>query len=167
MAHLDWGYVFLKVTEWFQEIANSNDPEGLEPLGMTLRANCVDSSSNIRLSSNEQFSKLHIDVHLTEGPVLLGNGKPVERGIGLVHYTTGAPSGFGCYIGLAPEHYKEVWAQVRSGAFSECTITLQVAPIDRSDRDRLWDVESNPRLFVLVAQILFRYRPNVACRPAG
>lgn len=166
MHDRDRAYVFLNVTNWVQAIASASDPEDVvmgDLPGMTLKANCVASDNSLRLSSKEEFSKLWVEVYFTEGPLLLGNGKPPERGMGLFDYGKAIeriPSGVGCYIGFGPEHYKEIWAQVRSGAFSQCAIGLELAPLDRSGAYPLWDVENNRRLFVLGATVRFTYGPN-------
>ena len=161
-------WAILKVTEWFQAIANGSDPEGgilSDPPGMIMRANCVvDSASSIRLSSNEELPGLTGSVNLVEGPLLLGSGKPPETDIGLFQYGKAVdriPSGVYCHVGFDPEHYKEIWAQVRSGAFSQCTINLEVGPLPVPNRplaDPVWDVQNNPRLFVLGATVQFVYR---------
>jgi hypothetical protein len=163
-------WVSLKVTEWVQAITNSGDSEEAfsDPPGMRLRANCVIDarSSSFRLSSNEDFSKLWVEMDLVEGPALMGSGKPVEKGIGIFDYGKAVeriPSGIYCYIGFEPEHYKEIWAQVRSGAYSLSTIHLDVGPLALPKTplgDLVWEVGSErPRLFVFGATVRFWYRP--------
>ncbi len=101
-------WVILKVTEWVQTITSNRDPdESLGDLpGMRVRANCVvdAKSSMFRLSNKEDFSKLWVEVDLVEGPALLGNGKPVEKGIGIFDYgkaVDSIPSGFYRYMELS------------------------------------------------------------------
>ena len=113
---------------------------------MTLIAKCVAFDNSLQLSSKEVLSNLSIDVSLIERPLWLSTGEPPEKGIGVFDYIKAFrtyPSGITCHLGIEPERYKEIWAQVRSGAFSQCTAHLDVAPLDRSGAHPLWDVRGN------------------------
>jgi hypothetical protein len=163
--HVGDAWLHLKVTEWTQTITSNNGPEeGVGEIpGMTLHAHCaVDAKSSMfRLSSGEDISKMWVQVDLVEGPALFGSGKPVERGIGIFDYgkaVDNIPSGLYCYMGFEPDHYKEIWAQVRSGAFNQSGINLTVGPLPfvGSPADLVWDVRvDHPRLFVLSATVRF------------
>jgi len=65
-----------------------------------------------------------------------------------------APSMIVCYIGLEPDFYNEVWVQVRSGAFSESSISLDLDPL-QSTGQPVWQVTNRGSLFVLGASFHF------------
>jgi hypothetical protein len=68
-----------------------------------------------------------------------------------------APSTIVCYIGLEPDFYNEVWVQVRSGAFSESSISLDLDPL-QSTGQPVWQVTNRGSLFVLGASFHFTHR---------
>jgi hypothetical protein len=95
-------------------------------------------------SSGESIAHIPIDVGLSQGPLTVGNGRPLEGAVGLFNYIRPErglrvnfvrseglrpPSAIACVIRLEPEFYNEVRAQVRSGAFSESSISLELAPV--------------------------------------
>lgn len=170
MADFRNAWVHVKVTEWVQTITNTSDPEAITSVGTGLRANCtVESwSSLLRLSSGESLSKLWVEMDLIEGPALMGDGKPVASGVGVFDYgkaVENIPAGIYCYMGFQSDHYKEIWAQVRSGAFNQCGIQLDVGPLPREpapSADLIWDVGTpHPRLYVQSATVRFSYRPRL------
>ena len=93
--------------------------------------------------------------------MLLGSGRPIERGIGLFNYisTQGVrpPTGIGCYVSFDMEYYNEIWAQVRNGTFTSSYISLDLAPFPEPG-EHLWKIEGNRgSLFVVGAAIHFSY----------
>jgi hypothetical protein len=102
-------------------------------------------------SSGESIAHIPIEVGLSQGPLTVGNGRPLEGGVGLFNYIRPEglrvnfvrseglrpPSAIACFIGLEPDFYNEVWAQVRSGAFSESSISLELAPVQSPGRGNL------------------------------
>jgi hypothetical protein len=95
---------------------------------------------------------------LPEVPRCAPTGKSLKRGIGLFNYldTMHAPSSsIACWFVLAPDHYNETWAQVSRGAFTDCTILLELAPVQMKSLRPLWDVVKDRSLFVLGASIRF------------
>jgi hypothetical protein len=155
----DSTYVSLRVTDWIQTISNNSAISGS---GVALRGHCFASVDyQLTLSTGEQLTKIPIQVDIVPGPVTRGNGQQLERGIGLFNYirTEGVrpPSAIGCWIGLDREHYDELWAQVRAGAFSECEILLDLAPVPGPGEAR-WLIRNNSAsLFVLGASISFSH----------
>lgn len=156
MTEFDSTFVTLKVTDWFQIISN-NGP--LDPPGLSMSANvALADEHDLELSTKERLRDLSIGVSFVEGTVLRGDGQPLERGIGRFNYSKGTKGNVGCWFGLDPEHYREVWAQVRTGAATQCSITLEIAPLQKAGGFPRWDVDNNGSLFVLGASMHFSYR---------
>src|SRR5262249_26816111 len=140
--------------------------------GASLRARCsaVDGF-HLSLSSGENITQIPIDVGLSQGPLSVGDGRPLEGGVGVFNYilSEGArvafvrsdgqrpQSSIVCYIGLETDYYNEVWAQVRSGTFSESSISLDLGPVQSSGQP-VWQVTSRGSLFVLGASFHFSHR---------
>jgi hypothetical protein len=126
---------------------------------------------HLTLSTGENIAQIPIDVGLSQGPITVGNGRPLERGVGLFNYVRSEglrlnyvrseglrpPSVITCYIGLEPAFYNEVWAQVRSGAFSESSISVDLDPL-QSTGQPVWQVANRGSLFVLGASFHFTHR---------
>jgi len=163
---LDRIHLNLRVVDWVQTIS----VKGLiDPAGPALRARCS-AMDDLRfaLSGGESITQIPIDVGLSQGPLTAGNGRPLEGGVGLFNYIrqegprvnyvrSGGPrppSAIACYIGLEPDFYNEVWVQVRSGAFSESSISIDLGP-----------VQPPGQLLVLGASFNFTYSRRQPPRP--
>ena len=136
-THLD-----LRVVDWVQTISAQGS---IDPAGHSLRARCsVMDDLRFAASSGESIAHIPIDIDLSQGPLTVGNGRPLEGGVGLFTYIRPdrgmrvnfvrseglrSPSAIACVIRLEPEFYNEVWAQVRSGTFSESSISLELASV--------------------------------------
>src|SRR5262245_11839203 len=129
----------LRVVDWVQTISVQG---AIDPAEHSLRF----------ASSVESIAHIPIDVGLSQGPLTVGNGRPLEGGVGIFNYIRPEgglrvnfvrseglrpPSAIACVIGLEPDFYNEVWAQVRSGAFSESSILLELAPVQSPGRGSL------------------------------
>src|SRR5262245_9425809 len=142
-THLD-----LRVVDWVQTISaqGSIDPAG------HLRARCTAMDDLRFASSVESIAHIPIDVGLSQGSLTVGNGRPLEGAVGIFNYIRPEgglrvnfvrsdglrpPSAIACVIGLEPEFYNEVWAQVRSGAFSESSVSLELTPVQSPGRGSL------------------------------
>lgn len=143
--HLD-----LRVVDWVQTISAQGS---INPAGHSLRARCS-AMDDLRFaaSSGESIAHIPIDVSLSRGPLTVGNGRPLEGGVGLFNYIRPEgglrvnfvrseglrpPSAIACVVGLEPDFYNEVWAQVKSGAFNESSISLELAPVQSPGRGSL------------------------------
>jgi len=104
------------------------------------------------VGSSESIAHIPIDVGLSQGPLTVGNGRPLEGGVGIFNYIRPEgglrlnfirsegfrpPSAISCFIGLEPDFYNEVWAQVRSGAFTDSSVSLELGPVQSSGRGSL------------------------------
>jgi hypothetical protein len=170
-AHLD-----LRVVDWVQTISIQGSADSAGP---SLRARCsAMDGSYLTLSSGESITQIPIDVALFRGPLTVGDGRPLEKGVGLFNYVRSEeprtnyvrlaglrlnfvrsegvrpPSTIACYIGLEPDFYNEVWAQVRSGTFSESNISLDIDPV-QSPGQPVSQVTNRGSLFVLGASFHF------------
>jgi hypothetical protein len=159
---LDRARLDLRVVDWIQSVSVQSS---IDPAGASLRARCsaVDGF-HLSLSSGESITQIPIEVGLSQDPITVGDGQPLERGVGVFNYIFSEGlrfnyvrsegqqprSAIACYIGLAPDFYNEVWAQVRSGAFSESSISLDLAPV-QSPGQPVWQVTNRGSLFVLGA----------------
>jgi hypothetical protein len=152
VTEFDSTFVTLKVTDWFQVISNTGP---LDPPGLSMSANvALADEHDLELSTQERLRDLSIGVSFAEGTVLRGDGQPLARGIGRFNYSNGAKGSVGCWFGLDPELYREAWAQVRAGA-TQCSITLEIAPLQKAGGFPRWDVDKNRSLFVLGASMHF------------
>jgi hypothetical protein len=155
----DTCHINLKVVDWTQTISTKTE---VEPETRSIGAECVATDNPFSLSTGEDITKIPIGVYFMAGPLMMGNDQPVKRGIGVFDYSggKGLRSVIACWIGLPAEDYAEVWAQVRSGAFTSSTIELDLAPLDFLNRH--WRIVDQPgykgRLFVLATSINFTYR---------
>jgi len=163
---LDRTHLELRVVDWVKSISVQGS---LDPAGASLRARCsaVDGF-HLSLSSGESITQIPIDVGLSQGPLKVGDGQLLERGVGVFNYVLSeglrfnyvrsdgqqSRSAIACYIGLAPDFFNEVWAQVRGGAFSESSISLELAPVQSPDQP-VWQVTKRGSLFVLGASFHF------------
>src|SRR3974390_1382997 len=116
---LDRTHLNLRVGDWVQTISVQGSIDSAEPL---LRARCSAMDGNhLTLSSGESITQIPIDVGLFQGPLTLGDGRPLERGVGLFSYVRSEglrlnyvrsglrpPAAITCYIGLAPDFFHEV-----------------------------------------------------------
>ena len=175
---LDRTHLELRVVDWVQTISDQGSIDSTGPL---LRARCSAMDGiHLTLSSGESITQIPIDVGLSQGPLTVGNGRPLERGVGLFNYVRSErvrpnyvrseelwlnyirsdgprpPSAIVCYIGLERDFYNEVWAQVRSGAFSESSISLDLDAI-QSPGQPVWQVTNRGSLFVVSASIHFTH----------
>ena len=142
---LDRTQVDLRVVDWVQTVSAQGS---IDPAGHSLRARCS-AVDDLRFaaSSGESIAHIPIDVGLSQGPLTAGSGRPLEGGVGLFSYIRPErgqrvnfvrseglrpPSAIACVIRLEPEFYNEVWAQVRSGTFSESSISLELATVQSS-----------------------------------
>ena len=143
-THLD-----LRVVDWVQTISAQGS---IDTAGHSLRARCsVMDDLRFAASSGESIAHIPIDVGLSRGPLTVGNGRPLEAGVGIFNYIRPEggmrvsfvrsdlrpPSAIACVIGLEPDFYNEVWAQVGSGAFSESSISLELALVQSPGRGSL------------------------------
>jgi hypothetical protein len=159
-AEFDTACIRLKVADWVQAI---NSGSNVHSAGITLRASGVavwQPGHAVELTSGHrlQNTPIHLSTFPHEGPIVRCNGRPLERGIGLCHYHNSkstAPS-ISCCFALSPEHYQETWRQVSTGAFTECSILIDVAPVLHKDYTSIWETEKNSSLYLLGASIVFR-----------
>jgi hypothetical protein len=165
---LDCTHLDLRVVDWVQIISVDGS---IDPPGASLRARCTAVDGfHLSLSSGENITQIPIDVGLSQGPLRVGDGKPLERGLGVFNYILSEGSrvnfvrsggqqprsAITCYIGLEPDFYNEVWAQVRSGAFSNSSISLDLGPL-QSPGQPVWQVTNRGSLFVLGASFHFTH----------
>jgi hypothetical protein len=143
-THLD-----LRVVDWVQTISAQGS---IDPAGHSLRARCSAMDDLRFANSVESIANIPIEVGLSQSPLMVGNGRPLEGGVGIFNYIRPEgglrvnfvrserlrpPSAIACVIGLEPNFYNEVWAQVRSGAFSESSISLELASVQSPGRGSL------------------------------
>ena len=143
-THLD-----LRVVDWVQTISAQGS---IDPAGHSLRARCSAMDDLRFANSVESIANIPIEVGLSQSPLTVGNGRPLEGGVGIFNYIrpeggfrvnfvrSGGlrpPSAIACVIGLEPDFYNEVWTQVRSGAFSESSISLELASVQSPGRGSL------------------------------
>jgi hypothetical protein len=164
---LDGAFVELSVDDWMQTISTDKETA---PTGACIKAHCSAAKDfDLTLSTGETISQMPIDVTLLRGPLTLGDGGPLQRGVGILNYISAAGvwprSAIGCWVGLEGDHYNEVWAQVRSGAYTRSSISFDLAPFPEPG-ERLWRIDGNRgSLFVLSASITFTYsRPRAPSR---
>jgi hypothetical protein len=156
---MDVAYLNLSVDEWLQTISHKSE---LSAPGASMRARCSALDDyQLTLSTEERITQLPIDVSFSVGPMTVGNGRPIERGIGLFNYIGNRemhpPGAIGCYLGFDLDHYNELWAQVRNGTFNSSSISLDLAPFPELG-ERLWTIRDNRgSLFVLGAAIHFKH----------
>jgi hypothetical protein len=139
----------LRVVDWVQTISVHG---AINPAGPSLRARCSAMDDLRFANSVESIAHIPIDVGLSQGPLTVRNGRPLEGGVGIFNYIRPegglrvnfvrseglrTPSAIACVIGLEPNFYNEVWAQVRSGAFSESSISLELALVQSPGRGSL------------------------------
>jgi len=151
----DIAFIGLIVDDWIQSISNQSY---MEPPSMTANCHAVDDF-DLSPSTGERITQIPIGVSISVGPMTRGDRRPLERGIGLFNYSNskGVSPVIGCYLGFDLDHYDEIWAQVRNGTFSTCTISLDLAPFPKPG-ERLWKIEDNrASLFVMGAAVHFKY----------
>ena len=77
-THLD-----LRVVDWVQTISVQGS---IDPTGHSLRARCS-VMDDLRFARNaESIAHIPIEVGLSQGPLTVGNGRPLEAGVGIFNY---------------------------------------------------------------------------------
>jgi|SRR6516162_6491708 len=77
-THLD-----LRVVDWVQTISVQGS---IDPTGHSLRARCS-AMDDLRFARNaESIAHIPIEVGLSQGPLTVGNGRPLEAGVGIFNY---------------------------------------------------------------------------------
>lgn len=164
MSILDSTSILLKPLGWTQTISNLSP---VDPPGLSMRTACLCvTRRDLQLSTDEPFAGLHLSVALVDGPPLIGQpARTIERGIGLFTYLPATDESFSCISGwfsLPSPHYRELWQQVSHGAFTDCEIALDIAPLRLQTAFAFWDVGQNPSLFILGAAVRFTHRERRA-----
>jgi hypothetical protein len=147
----------LTVTDLILEFGHSQSTPPMPRPTRSMSANCRCADYTLRLSSEEPISEFEISLSLESGTY------PGQRSIGFLDYSSGPaiPSEIGGSIHLPPDQYKDVWEQASRGAFTECIITMDLAPLDIPDdvgESPIWEVKTSPRLSIQGATVSFVHK---------
>ncbi|MGY3511823.1 hypothetical protein ACVIQY_004798 [Bradyrhizobium sp. USDA 3051] len=153
-------FINLEPYEWRQSL-RGDETKKYAGRGMQLSARMTDVRDIELLNTDEKLGDIiaHIGIH--SGEPTMGDGKPLEAGIGLFVFNERRPSdeyseamiiGWFC---LAPEDYDEVWRQVADDNYTSCTVTLEVGPMQHKGAGWAWDVKRESKLYVDNGQLYF------------
>ena len=161
MVDFDSYCIHADAVRWLKTVS---DQSLLNAPGLTLRVYCqAPRERNLRISTEEDFGALEIQLYVVSGPPLRGDNQPLERGIGVLNYQ---PGGFiGGWFCLDDRHFKEVWSQISNATFSASDIDLDVAPVPIRGAFHVWDVVQNPSLYVLGAAVHFSFEKHRSSKP--
>ncbi len=150
---LDETHIHLKPKAWTQ-VVNRNDKLNIS--GLSIRTHCTTlSSHDLILADNRKLSDLRIDLGVMPGdvsPTHRTHARLSEQAIGGVWWTAKDGLVHGWFY-LQGDDFKAVWDQIHDGGYVNCTISLELSPVNYGDKEHCEWVE-NP-MSILSASINF------------
>jgi hypothetical protein len=155
--------------KWLQEI---RDYPTTASEGCYLTASCkAADDTDLELSNKAELAVFTVELLIMAGDRPLDADAHDKRGIGELRFQEAMPAGddppgvdsfLHGFLYLKPDSYAALWDQVRDGGYVDCTITINVGPVQYKRPAFFWDV-SKPLVISSVA-LTFTRRP-VADKP--
>lgn len=154
---MDYISLFLTVDSWWQTITHGEKwPRHQFRLAARPRAD-----EDLELVGGPDIRKLMVHLSVVRGRP---EENPPERGIGILAYHPETPSrddigGTECFISgwfwMEADLYDEVWGQVRENNYTDCTVDIDIAPIEFETFTFKWDVGEKKVISINRAGVMF------------
>jgi hypothetical protein len=149
--------VNLRPLTWHQSVEHYT---GIKVEGRRFHANCtVERGSDLRLSNKMRLEELAVSLLIFETTRMQDRRAKLPKGvIGEFSFHDASPEMDAFLSGwfvLNIQSLEDAWNQVRQGGYSECTIGLEVGPIESPAGGWLWDVAKNPHLVIDAVTVSF------------
>ncbi len=143
-------YISLKPLYWTQAIRSDLD----QRYGPGRKLSVICKPDEFLVSNGTNLTEHSINLAFMEGEPTAADGTPLQRGLGQLFYNTHSDEVFvhGWYFSPR-DIYSDIWDQVLTDGYTDCTINLHVGPIDYDGEDPVWKL-SQP-LFIDDAEIYF------------
>lgn len=142
--------IHLKPVSWGQTVRRY---PRIKVEGRKLDMNCKPiTDRHFQISDGTNVPDLSVSLSVFDAGTISDDEAQLERGFGLLANRFTHLDG---WFLLTPSGFTEVWEQVRDGRYSDCTVTLTVAPVSIQELGCLWDVSNSKVLFIETAEIRF------------
>jgi hypothetical protein len=157
----------LRPLDWHQDVAYYTR---INVEGRRLQANCtvMRPGPNLKLSNEMRLEELAVEISIFETTRMHDELAKLPQGaLGSLHFLDADPlmdaSLWGWFV-LNDQSFQDAWDQVRQGGYTECTISLNIGPIETAGILLWqWDVAKNPHLVIDTVSVSFR-RPGAEAR---
>ncbi len=149
--------LFLTVDSWSQTITHG-EKWPRHQFRFSARAR---EDEDLKLVGGPDIRKLIVQLSIVRGRP---EKEPPEPGIGILAYHPEQPprddiDGMECFIGgwfwMEEDLYDEVWGQVRENKYTDCTVDIDIAPIEFGTFTFKWDVGKKNVISIQRAGVMF------------
>jgi hypothetical protein len=155
--------LYLQPLSWVQSLEHYT---GINVEGRRFGANCnVQRGSGLRLSNRMRLVDLSVHILIFETTRMQDElTKLPKEALGSLHFQDARPADdipamdpflHGWFV-LNARSFEDAWDQVRECGYTECTIMLDVGPVDFRMPEWLWDVAKTPHLVISNVTVSFQ-----------
>jgi hypothetical protein len=153
----------LQPSVWRQSVEHYT---GINVEGRRFSAKCaVGPGSDLKLSNKMLVEEMPVEIQIFETKRMQSQlGKLPQGALGSFSFFDATPahddlSSMDAFLSgwfvLNAQSLDDAWHQVRQGGYRECSITLQVGPIESPAIGWLWDVAKSPHLVIDTVSVTF------------
>jgi hypothetical protein len=150
---IEFSFLRLQPISWRQALHTKRGA------GFSVNAQVDTEYNNFLISGVGNVGGLRTDLTFVRGPYdwKIPEGPSDSQGFLAYHaidqYSEIAFLGGGCCIN--EDMFDDAWHRIRASTYDDCTISLEVAPVDYDGEDPLWNREENKFLYIQEIELAF------------